>query len=149
MVEDLALDSEMAPASMVPKLVVSDSESLEVVPDSLVMESSVPDSMTEELAPDYVANGNITLKLCSRCNTVHGVNDSEGCRLARRLASRCGRCGLVQKDYDLTTWIIYDMDTFDCKIFIPDVEKLQMDGNTIIVPEHVSKKMEENKEMNA
>jgi hypothetical protein len=41
------------------------------------------------------------------------------------------------------------MDTFDCKIFIPDVEKLQMDGNTIIVPEHVSKKMEENKEMNA
>jgi hypothetical protein len=40
------------------------------------------------------------------------------------------------------------MDTFDCKKFIPVVEKLQMDGHTILVPEHVSKKMEENKEMN-
>jgi hypothetical protein len=103
MAGDLVLDSEMASASMVPKLVVSDSESLEVVPDSLVMESLVPDSMTKELAPDYVANDNITPKLCSRCNTVHGVNDSESCSLARRLASRCGHCDLVRKDYDLTT----------------------------------------------
>jgi excinuclease UvrABC ATPase subunit len=40
------------------------------------------------------------------------------------------------------------MVTFDCKTFIPDVEKLQMEGNTIIVLEHVLKKIEENKEMN-
>jgi hypothetical protein len=139
--EELALDSEMATVSMAPKLVVEDSECVEVVPDSL--ESLASDATAEELAPDSVADGDITPKLCSRCNTIHGINDNEGCRLARRLASRCGRCGLVHKDYDLTTWIIYDMDTFDCKIFIPDLEKLQMKGNTIIVPEHVLKKMDQ------
>jgi hypothetical protein len=140
--EELALDSKMAPASMAPKLVVVDSECIEVVSDSL--ESLLaPDATMEELAPNSVADDNITPKLCSCCNTIHDVNDNEGCRLVRRLASRCGRCGLVHKDYDLTTWIICDMETFDCKIFIPDVEKLQMKGSTIIVPEHVLKKMEE------
>jgi hypothetical protein len=122
--------------------------SLAVVPDSLEMEALAPDSMAEELAQDSVADGNITSKLCSRCNTIHGINDNEGCRLARRLASKCSHYSLVHKDYDLTTWIIYDMVTFDCKTFIPDVEKLQKEGNTIIVLEHVLKKIEENKEMN-
>jgi hypothetical protein len=102
---------------------VADSECVEVVPDSL--ESLLaPDATTEELVPNSVADDNITPKLCSRCNTIHDVNGNEGCRLARRLASRCGRCVLVHKDYDLNTWIICDMETFDCKIFIPDVEKL-------------------------
>jgi len=36
-----------------------------------------------------------------------------------------------------------DLDKFDCETYIPDVEKLQMDGNTIFVPEHVLKKLDE------
>jgi hypothetical protein len=35
------------------------------------------------------------------------------------------------------------MEKFDCEIYIPDVDKLQMNGNTIILPEEVGKKLEE------
>jgi hypothetical protein len=36
-----------------------------------------------------------------------------------------------------------DLDKFDCETYIPDVEKLQMDGDTILVPDHVLKKLAE------
>jgi hypothetical protein len=128
---------------------IPNSESIELVPNSMAMESLAPNSMeiaSEEITQDSVAEG-MTLKLCSCCSTIHGVNDNECCHLANRLASRCGRCGLVHKDYDLTAWFIYDMDKFDCKMFILDVEKIQMDVDTIILPGHVLKQMEDNKEM--
>jgi hypothetical protein len=35
------------------------------------------------------------------------------------------------------------MEKFDCELYIPDVEKLQMDGETILLPEHVIKKLDE------
>ena len=38
------------------------------------------------------------------------------------------------------------MDKFDCEFFIPDVEKLEMHGNTIILSEEVVKKLEEHDE---
>jgi len=77
----------------------------------------------------------------------HDDNDDEGCRLARRLASRCARCGLVHRDYDLAARIMDDMEKFDCEIYIPVVKKLQMDGYTILVPENVLKKLEEHRKM--
>ena len=62
---------------------------------------------------------------------------------ARREASRCARCGIVHRDYDLTAWILGGIEKFDCELYIPDVEKLQMDGDTILLPEHVIKKLDE------
>lgn len=79
---------------------------------------------------------------CARCAKSHGINDVEACHLARRLASRCTRCGLIHEDYDYTAMILDGLDKFDCEIYIPDVEKLQMDGETIIVPEHVQIKLD-------
>ena len=49
----------------------------------------------------------------------------------------------VHRDYDLTTWILGGIEKFDCELYIPDVEKLQMDGDTILLPEHVIKKLDE------
>jgi hypothetical protein len=39
--------------------------------------------------------------------------------------------------------VLDDMEKFDCEFYIPDVEKLQMSGNTIILPEEVIEKLEE------
>jgi hypothetical protein len=37
------------------------------------------------------------------------------------------------------------MEKFYCEFYIPDVEKLQMNGDTILLPEHVIKKLEDAK----
>jgi hypothetical protein len=79
-----------------------------------------------------------------RCNTFHGGGVfREACYQALRNARRCGRYGLLHEDYDMTSWILYDLDKFDCELVIPDVEKLAMRGDTIIVPEQIVKKLEE------
>jgi hypothetical protein len=79
-----------------------------------------------------------------RCNTFHGGGVfREACYQALRNARRCGRYGLLHEDYDMTSWILYDLDKFDCELIIPDVEKLAMRGDTIIVPEQIVKKLEE------
>ena len=49
----------------------------------------------------------------------------------------------VHRDYDLTAWILGGIEKFDCELYIPDVEKLQMDGDTILLPKHVIKKLDE------
>ena len=49
----------------------------------------------------------------------------------------------VYRDYDLTAWILGGIEKFDCELYIPDVEKLQMDGDTILLHEHVIKKLDE------
>ncbi|RLM84506.1 hypothetical protein C2845_PM04G07190 [Panicum miliaceum] len=60
----------------------------------------------------------------------------------------CVRCGTTHDDNDVEgSWIMDDRDKFDCEIYIPDVENLQMDGDTILVPEHVLKKLDEQKKM--
>ncbi|RLM86926.1 hypothetical protein C2845_PM04G03280 [Panicum miliaceum] len=84
--------------------------------------------------------------LCKRCNSIRN-NDVVACRLARREASRCERCRLVHRDYDLAARILDDQDKFDCLICIPDVDKLQMSGKTILVPEHVQNKLDEQRKM--
>jgi hypothetical protein len=141
---------KLVPYSMAPKFVAPDSMSLELVldspklvPDSLpdsqeLVPDSVPDS--PELVPDSLPPGAF---VCARCLLVH--EDRQASERAHSRRWPCSRCSLVHEEYALTTWIIYVMDTFDCKTSIPDVEKLEMDGNTIIVPEHVLKKMGEKK----
>ena len=80
---------------------------------------------------------------CPRCGTFHaGGVFGEECYQAHREARRCARCGLLHEDYDRTAkWFDY-LDKFDCEIYIPDACKLQMDGNTIILPEHVINKLD-------
>ena len=165
--EDLAEDSMEAPAEVAPDSM----EALEwVLPDSMetlgsvlpvsmeAPDSAAPDCMESlvEVLPDSVLPDSTIVpdsvlpedqpSLCVRCSTTHGDSDEEGCHLARRLASRCARCGLVHRDYDLAAKIMGDMEKFDCEVFIPDVNELQMDGDTILVPDHVLIKLDKQME---
>nr|BAD35416.1 hypothetical protein [Oryza sativa Japonica Group] len=118
-----ALDSEMALNSVE---VDGASDSVDVVPDSI---NVVPDSVEF---------------LCARCGTFHASGIfGEAYFQAHRHARSCARCGLLHEDYDMPARWLHDMEKFDCEIYIPDVENLQMDGNTIILPEQVIKKLEE------
>jgi recombinational DNA repair protein RecR len=114
----------------------SDSVLLDVeeVPDSV---EEVPDSVEEVLDINAVVH-------CPRCSTFHaGGVFGEACKQARRNARRCSRCGLLHEDYDFFAQVLDDMEKFDCEFYIPDVKKLQMSGNTIILPEEVIEKLEE------
>ena len=97
----------------------------------------VPDSV--EMVPDFVES------LCPRYGMFHaGGVFGEACFQAHRHTRRCARCGLLHEDYDLPARWLHKMEKFDCEVYIPDVDKLQMNGNTILLPEHVVKKLEEN-----
>ncbi|CAL5090782.1 unnamed protein product [Urochloa decumbens] len=120
---------------------VSDSVVLDV-PDAVkdmadAVEDDAPDAVDEVPDIDVVVD-------CPRCRTFHaGGIFGEACRQARRNAPRCARCGLLHEEYDLTAQVFDGMDNFDCKIYIPVVEELQLDGNTIILPEQVVQKLDE------
>jgi hypothetical protein len=116
-------------------------DSVEVVPDSVEevpdLVEVVPDSVEEVLDINAVVH-------CPRCSTFHaGGVFGEACKQARRNARRCSRCGLLHEDYDFFAQVLDDMEKFDCEFYIPDVKKLQMSGNTIILPEEVIEKLEE------
>jgi hypothetical protein len=124
---EMELDSERAlDYAMAP-------DSVEVVPNSVDV---VSDSV--KLVPDSVESP------CARCGMFHaGGIFGEACFQARREARRCARCRLVHDDYDLTTWMLDKIEKFDCELYIPDVEKLEMDDETILVPEHIQMKFDE------
>jgi hypothetical protein len=93
----------------------------------------VPDSEGEE---DNVC-------LCKCCGEVHDVEDIEECHHIRREKSRCTRCGLIHRDYDISALITDGFDIFDCEVYIPKIDKLQMDDNeTILLPEHVQERID-------
>jgi len=103
----------------------------------VVSESVVPASVDEVPDVDEVVD-------CPRSRTFHaGGGFGEACRQARRNARRCARCGLLHEDYDLVTQVLDGMENFDCKFYIPVVEELQLEGNTIILPEQVVQKLDE------
>jgi hypothetical protein len=103
---------------------------VEVVPDSL------------EMPPDSVE------VKCPRCGTFHASGIfGETCYQARQKARRCAHCGLLHEDYDLAARVCDKMETFDCEVYIPDVHKLQMIGDTILLSEHVIKKLDEHYNM--
>jgi hypothetical protein len=138
-ISGVVLDSVVAMES-IDALDSLDALDSDVVPDSVDM---VPDSV--EVLPDSVE-----VVQCPRCGTFHaGGVFGEACYQARREARRCARCGLIHSDYDLTSWIFHDIEKFDCKFYIPDVEKLEMRGNTIILPEHVLMKLDEMQRKNS
>jgi len=107
------------------------------VPDTV---EEVPDSVEEVPDVDEVVD-------CPRCGMFHTSSIfGEACYQARRNARRCASCGLLHEDYDIPARFFLDMDKFDCEFFIPDVEKLEIRGETIIPPEQVVKKLEEMKQ---
>ncbi|KAL6597806.1 hypothetical protein ACP70R_046611 [Stipagrostis hirtigluma subsp. patula] len=100
-------------------------------------------SLYDVVVPDSEGADEDDVCLCKRCGEVHGVKDVDECRRIRREASRCDRCGLIHKDYDLMVWIIDGFDNFSCELYIPNIDELVMDGSTIILPEHVQEKIDE------
>ncbi|PUZ43663.1 hypothetical protein GQ55_8G025900 [Panicum hallii var. hallii] len=112
-----------------------------LAPEEIVVPESLPDFVPDSMEPESQGT------LCKRCNTIHGDNDIVACRLARREASRCECCRVVHRDYDLAARILDDQDKFDCLIYISDVDKLQMSGEIILVPEHVQNKLDEQRKM--
>ena len=151
-----ALDSEVTPISDMAPEVLPDSidvlsDSVEVVPDSIeVLPDSVevlPDSV--ETVPDSVEMVSDSIEsMCPRCGTFHaGGVFGEACFQARRRARTCARCGLLHEDYDLAARILHDLDKFDCQIYIPDVDKLVMNGNNIMVPDHIMKTLDDQLKM--
>jgi len=138
---ELQLDNvEMTPQEL-PDSIAPDLDSVIEVPDSVTLDNVEPLDSVEEV-PDSVEEVQ-----CPRCGTFHaGGVFGEACFQARCNARRCARCGLLHEDYDVPARFLYGVDKFDCEFFIPDVEKLEMHGNTIILPEEVVKKLEEHDE---
>jgi len=64
-------------------------------------------------------------------------------KLAGTLAGRCAHCGLLHEDYDISAKWLHLMDRIDCKFYIPDVAKLEMDGTRIMCTDEVLKKVDE------
>jgi len=136
--------------AVLPDSVEEVPDSVEELPDS---DELLPNSIEVQLEYDAVLPGSVDVPPdsdqldevvhCPRCGTFHaGGVFGEECYQARREARRCARCGLLHEDYDMIAkWLDY-LDKFDCEIYIPDVSKLQMDGNTIILPEHVINKLD-------
>ena len=117
---------------------------VDVVPDSVkeVPDSDVvlPDSI--EVLPDSDQLDEVVH--CPRCGTFHaGGVFGEACYEARHEARRCACCGLLHEDYNLAARVCDKMENFDCEVYIPDVHELQMRGDTILLPEHVMKKLDE------
>jgi len=42
--------------------------------------------------------------------------------------------------------MIHGLDEFDCELFIPDLDNVVMDGNTLMIPPQVLKMLDEKRE---
>jgi len=138
--EEVAVVSEEAPES---ELAPNSEEALDLkmAMDSIEVPLVVPDNV--EMVVDSVERDFVEC-LCPRCGTIHaGGVFGEECFQARRRARMCARCGLLHEDYELPARFFHFMEKFDCEFYIPDVEKLQMRGNTILLLDDVVEKLEE------
>ena len=140
-----ALDSEVTPISDMAREVLPDSvdvlpDSVEVLPDSIDV---LPDSV--DVVPDSVEMVSDSIEsMCPRCGTFHaGGVFGEACFQARRRARTCHVVVFFTKTTTWQTRILHDLDKFDCQIYIPDVEKLVMNGNNIMAPDHIMKTLDD------
>jgi hypothetical protein len=103
--------------------------------------SSVDASSMEDISKVVIPNSKgeeDDTHVCKCCSEVHGVKDIEECHCIRREQSRCSRCGLIHRGYDISVMIIDNFDTFNC-----DIDKLQMEDMPIILPDHVQQRFDE------
>nr|TKW10291.1 hypothetical protein SEVIR_6G153200v2 [Setaria viridis] len=107
------------------------------VPDSVALDTvEALDSVDE-------VSDSVEVVQSPRCGTFHaGGIFGEACFQACREACRCACCGLLHEDYDLLARWLHKMEKFDCESTFPMWTNLN--GNTILLPEHVVKKLEEN-----
>lgn len=121
--QELAPDSVEAPES-------------ELVPDSFApeLQELAPES---EMVPDSLLPGAF---VCGHCHLVH--EDRQAWDRAHSRFWPCSRCGLVHMEYMLGA-MLYGLDEFDCKVFIPDLNNVVMHGNSIELPAHVLKMLDE------
>ncbi|KAF2908020.1 hypothetical protein DAI22_12g144800 [Oryza sativa Japonica Group] len=140
-----SLKSVEVPDSVDTLDIVNALDSIEGLESEMALDSvEVPDSVKVVLESVEVAPDSVEVVQCPRCGTFHaGGVFGEACFQARRRARKCAHCGLLHEDYDLIARFLHNMEKFDCELYIPDVEKLQMDGETILLPEHVIKKLDE------
>ena len=54
----------------------------------------------------------------------------------------CTRCGLVHWDYDIAAWLD-GLDEFDCKVLLPNLNDVKMEGNTILLSPEILKMTDE------
>ena len=126
-----ALDSVIAPDSVDLLQSVEALDSV-IAPDSVEM---VPDSV--EMVPDSLPPGAF---LCPHCNQVHEDRESWN-----RVHSRfwpCSRCGLVHYEY-MVFAMIHGLDEFGCEVFIPDPNNIVMHGDSVVIPPHVLKMLDD------
>jgi len=153
----IAPDS-FAPESVVPESVAVDllveqqdtvapeSESIEIVPDTVAPESEfiefVPDSESIEIVPDSVAPESEHAPdslppgafVCGRCGLVH--ENREAWDRAHSVFWPCSRCGLVHFEWMLLA-MFYGFKEFDCKVFMPDLDKVQRHGDKVVFDANV------------
>jgi hypothetical protein len=118
--------------SQEPKEVALESEEIAPEWQELIMpESQEPEEVVTpellELAPDP-----ITPELHER------HEDRQAWNRAHSQLWPCSRCGLVHAEYRLGA-MLHGLDEFDYELFIPDLNNVVIDGNTLVLPPHVLK----------
>ncbi|KAF0931454.1 hypothetical protein E2562_004578 [Oryza meyeriana var. granulata] len=116
--EDAVAESERQEADVV----MGDFDDVHFVVDSMAGDTEVPDS---HVAVDVKADD--ISYWCDCCSRVHGDEWWCSCK------GLCSCCGLVHRDYMSTSWI-YGLDEFNCEVLLPDLEAVEMDGDTIVLP---------------
>ena len=99
--------------------------------DSVIAQDSV------EMVPDSLPPGAF---VCGRCGLVH--EDRQAWDRAHSRSWPCSRCGLVHLEY-MVLAMIYGQREFDCNLFIPNLDEHVMQGDRIMLPPHVIKKLDE------
>jgi hypothetical protein len=120
------------PESLEPEEVTPESEEITPEWQELMMpESQEPVEVVTpellELAPD-----SITPELHER------HEDRQAWNRAHSRLWPCSRCGLVHTEYRLGA-MLHGLDEFDCELFIPYLDNVVMDDNTLLLPPHVLK----------
>jgi hypothetical protein len=110
----------MAPNSNNSKLQELVEPDSEMVPDSLL-------PLDSEMVPDSLPPGAF---VCARYHVVHENREAWN-RVHSRFRT-CSRCNLDHEDYRVAA-MLHGLDNFDCFVFIPDLDELEMDGRTIIL----------------
>lgn len=124
-----ALRSSILPDAMQIK-------SEELWPNSMDAHAQEP-APDSEMVPDSLPPGSF---VCARCHLIHA--DREAWNRAHSKFWPCSRCGLVHEEYRISA-MVYGLDEFDCSVFIPDLDELEMDGKTIVLPARVLKMLDE------
>jgi hypothetical protein len=141
---EMTMEDGLEQESQEPEGVVAPDSEMELVPDSQM--DTLLSSELQELVPDSVMVLDSLPPgafIFSRCHLVH-----EDCETWNRARSRfwpCSRCRLKHADYTIFA-MHHGFIDFDCELFIPDLDNVMMDGNTLVLPPHMLKMIDKKRE---